>query len=52
MVGFLGGCGREEGIRSLGRVNYTDVPGLHLRPLGHLSKGGIVSKVCLDTLYM
>ena len=29
--------GREEGIRTLGELPHTRVPGEHLRPLGHLS---------------
>lgn len=30
--------GREEGIRTLGELPHTRVPGVLLRPLGHLSK--------------
>ena len=29
--------GGEGGIRTLGSVNYTRIPIVHLRPLGHLS---------------
>ena len=30
-------CCREEGIRTLDTFPYTRVPGVRLRPLGHLS---------------
>ena len=34
-----GGTYGEGGIRTLGtRIEYTRVPGVHLKPLGHLSK--------------
>ena len=33
--------GGEGGIRTLGTLRYTRFPIVHLRPLGHLSAGGV-----------
>ena len=33
----MNNCGGESGIRTHDRVSYTRVPGVRLKPLGHLS---------------
>lgn len=41
--------GREEGIRTLESLHFTRVPGVLLKPLGHLSKARIILIKSLKT---